>query len=60
LLGQESPYAPVHHLIVAYERGDWDTFASLAADFPDGEHALPAIFAQSVQWATQAMASLDG
>ncbi len=51
LLGESNRLGTMLGAVVAYERGDWHVFQSLAADLGLDESAVPEAFLQSVEWA---------
>jgi c-di-GMP-related signal transduction protein len=53
LLDRKGPLAPPLQLVEAYERADWDAAQSLAADADIAPDALPDLYIDALQWATQ-------
>jgi len=53
LLDRKGPLAPPLKLVEAYERADWDAAQSLAADAGIAADALPDLYIDALQWATQ-------
>jgi len=59
LLGQDSPFRPVHDLVTTYEMGQWDRFSDNATRLKVDLAAVPPIFGESLKWANQAFASVN-
>ncbi len=55
LLGDENIFNDVFNLVLAYEKGDWDTTASCAGKLQVAEEGLPDFFLDSVKWANMAL-----
>ena len=52
LLGHPSRLAGIYHLVVAYERGNWETVTTLARSLGLDEDLLPAVYFQAVRQVT--------
>ena len=50
LLDGESPYTNIFKLILAYEKGDWDTVKNIAAEINMNEEPLPGHYKNSIEW----------
>ena len=55
LLEGAGPLAPVHQTVLAYELGQWDSFAEAARSLQLAEDALPPLHRISLKWAAEAM-----
>jgi len=54
LLGQPSLFRAANDTIVAYERGDWDSFATASKELQLDTQIMPSLFSGSLRWANQA------
>ncbi len=57
LLGDNTPLAPTFALAVAYERGDWQRFATAAGELASGEEQLPTLYVEALEWTARSMAA---
>jgi c-di-GMP phosphodiesterase len=53
LLTREGPFATPLRIVEAYEHADWDVAQMVADDAGVAHDALPAIYIEALQWATQ-------
>lgn len=53
LLGRESCYSKPYSLIIAYEKGDWQSFTDLAAGYQLNQKEIPGLYLEAIQWANQ-------
>ena len=50
LLGEQNGLRPVLDLVVAQERGDWDTYATAAATLGVDERVMASLYRDAVVW----------
>ncbi len=55
LLGQPSTHAPIYELVKAYEGLDWDRVEALCAELDLDPEAIPGVYAEAIQWASEVM-----
>jgi EAL and modified HD-GYP domain-containing signal transduction protein len=53
LLTREGPLAPSLKIVEAYEQANWDSAQALAADAGISTEALPDLYVDALQWATE-------
>ncbi|MBW2142284.1 MAG: HDOD domain-containing protein, partial [Deltaproteobacteria bacterium] len=53
LLGEENRLRKIFNLVVAYEKGEWETVADLSAGFKIDEDVSPGLYLNSIAWAEQ-------
>ena len=53
LLTREGPFASSLKIVEAYEQANWDSAQSLAADAGISSEALPDLYVDALQWATE-------
>lgn len=53
LIGKQGIYRDVYELILAYEKGDWNTFCDLANKLNLNVNEVPQLFIESLDWADQ-------
>jgi EAL and modified HD-GYP domain-containing signal transduction protein len=59
LLGQPGDYLAAKDAIVAYEKGNWDMFTATSKDLRLNTQVMPALFSDSLRWATDALGSIS-
>lgn len=55
LLGGYGLYGDIHQMILAYEKGEWESFAQLALQVNLDEAEVPALYLRSITWANEIM-----
>lgn len=53
LVAQTGPLAPILKLAMAYERGDWESVASLSTELRVQEGVIPPIYNDAVDWSNK-------
>ncbi len=59
LLGDDNALGNVHHLAVAYEKGDWAEVSRLSAALGVSEAAIPEIYRKAIEWGNSTVV-MDG
>ncbi len=57
LRGQPGKFCSVHEMILHYESGQWESFATKAQELGIDEKVVPGIYNDSVKWADKALIS---
>ncbi len=53
LLGEKGKLLDILHLVIAMEKGDWDSVSTLTSAMKIEEQQLPAAYAEAVKWAQE-------